>query len=106
MKMKMELLFREQDVVFAAAPHLGLFTVTWKVMSGTTHVISGDGQRSVTALQALAKGCWILPLKWVRSACCLTLPVIASPRGSTVDPWCVDPLWILVHGLAITGRVS
>lgn len=50
------------------AKKLGAFTVSSSVTASTTHVISGEGKRTLNLLKGLMQGCWLLTKEWAYSS--------------------------------------
>jgi len=50
------------------AKKLGGFTVSSNVTASTTHVISGEGKRTLNLLKGLMQGCWLLTKEWAYSS--------------------------------------
>lgn len=63
--------FREQELVISVVKELyhteqGQFYMRDVVSEDTTHVVCGDGRRTLNVLYAIARGCWLLSYTWVR----------------------------------------
>ena len=56
----------DQEMVHRVVQQLGRFAIRPTVDETTTHVISGSVRRTYNILLGSVKGCWILPLEWVR----------------------------------------
>merc|ERR1719318_1482858 len=46
----------------------GLFSFSTSVTSSTSHVVSGEGKRTLNLLKGLLQGCWIVTKEWVLSS--------------------------------------
>ncbi|XP_074640211.1 uncharacterized protein LOC141898272 [Tubulanus polymorphus] len=55
----------ERDIVQSVVKKLRGFTIVPSVNSTTTHVVSGQGRRTLNVLNAIARGCWLLSTEWV-----------------------------------------
>ena len=60
-------IFSQQEFVRNTVKKLGLFSLAKTVTSSTTHVVAGNGRRTLNILNAIAQGCWIVSPNWVRS---------------------------------------
>ena len=60
--------FSQQEFVRNTVKKLGLFSMAKTVNSCTTHVVAGNGRRTLNILNAIAQGCWIISPSWVRSS--------------------------------------
>lgn len=57
--------FGDQELVEFAVKELGLFSIQENVSALTSHVIAGNGRRTLNVLKAISRGCWILSLEWI-----------------------------------------
>ncbi|KAM7283697.1 microcephalin isoform X2 [Ixodes scapularis] len=55
----------DREAICGIVSKLGRFQVEDDVTERTTHLICGEKLRTLNLLFAMAKGCWILPTKWV-----------------------------------------
>uniref|UniRef100_V5IHT7 Putative microcephalin n=1 Tax=Ixodes ricinus TaxID=34613 RepID=V5IHT7_IXORI len=55
----------DREAICGIVSKLGRFQVEDDVTERTTHVICGEKLRTLNLLFAMARGCWILPTKWV-----------------------------------------
>lgn len=46
---------------------LGGYDISTEVNHKTTHVVCGDGRRTMNVLQGMSQGCWIVSVEWVGS---------------------------------------
>ncbi|CAN7938960.1 unnamed protein product, partial [Ixodes hexagonus] len=55
----------DMEAIRAIVSKLGRFQLENNVTGRTTHIICGDKLRTLKLLFGMAKGCWVLPTKWV-----------------------------------------
>ena len=60
----------DQEMVHRVVQRFGRFAVRPTVDETTTHVICGSVRRTYNILLGSVKGCWMLPLEWVRPIRC------------------------------------
>lgn len=56
--------FRDRDVVRSAVKSLGNCKLEANVTRNTTHIVS-KGLRTISLLQGITRGCWIVSMNWV-----------------------------------------
>lgn len=57
--------YGQQGFVRNAVKKLGVFSIAKTVNSKTTHVVAGNGRRTLNILNAIVHGCWIVSPNWV-----------------------------------------
>jgi microcephalin len=56
---------KDREVVVSVIRKLGGFSLEGSVTESTTHVVFSQPRRTLTALTAIARGCWLLSIDWV-----------------------------------------
>ncbi|XP_065843207.1 microcephalin-like isoform X2 [Oscarella lobularis] len=55
----------DRDVILSLVSALGTFCVENDVSDSTTHVVCGEGRRTLSVLRGIARGTWILSYDWI-----------------------------------------
>lgn len=61
------LCFSDVEVVASIVASLGRFAIESVVSERTTHVVTTSSRRTINLLKGIARGCWVLNVKWVSS---------------------------------------
>lgn len=57
--------FSDRGIIKTIIEKLGGFTISTVVDKDTTHVVCGDGRRTLNVLRGISQGCWIVSKSWV-----------------------------------------